>query len=310
MAESCVEQAERIEETVLQPVDTWVDKEEKRCRDEPCNWWTLCLNKLFCWIAVVLVKVALLITTLVVRWLYRMVCTVVMLVVGVLALLVGIPGIFLQAVQDLWTLIKDGTYAVIGLVIFYALRIVDLDQSAIGVQGAKRKLTKEERALLFPIFRESLAYDAIEVVDGSAGLLTITGRALTMGFTIYLPTYHTPTLVHECVHVWQFQYRGTRYIGNSTLNQLDSMTFSRGYKPYDWRPGISAGTSWFALQSAEAQAMFVEDVYTGGMFDFTDPSQTDNTAWGAFFREDESGKNVFETYTKQANAAWRILRTR
>ena len=66
-----------------------------------------------------------------------------------------------------------------------------------------------------------------------------------MGFTIYLPSYSAQALVHQCVHTWQFQFGGFGYIGNSALNQLDSLVFSRGYDPYKWRPAIDAGESWF-----------------------------------------------------------------
>ena len=141
----------------------------------------LCLNKLVCWVVVVAVKVALWVTTIVVRWVYRMVCTVVMLVVGVLALLTGNTSILVQAVKDLWELIKDGTYAVIGLIFFVALRLVDLVQSALGIQPGKRHLTERERSILWPIFRDSLNYDAIELVVGPAGILTIFGRCLYDG---------------------------------------------------------------------------------------------------------------------------------
>lgn len=162
-------------------------------------------------------------------------------------------------------------------------------------------------------FGDSLVYDAIEIADGSAGILSISGRAFTMGFTIYLPSYSEQTLVHECVHTWQFQFAGFRYIGNSALNQLDSVVFNRDYDPYEWRRAIDAGDSWFTLRSAEAQAKFVEDVWALGSFDFTDPEVTDPVGSGAFFREDESGHNAFVmagvAYTAQANAAWRILRT-
>ena len=313
MAQSCQQQAERIEETVLQPVDQWVDQLERRCRDEPCNWWTLCLNKLFCWVVVVLVKVTLWVTTIVVRWVYRTVCTVVTLAAGVVALLFGRTDILLQALNDLWTLIKDAFYSATGTVIFVALRIVDLVQTVLRLQPAKRRLTERERAILQPIFRDSLAYDTIELVVGPAGILTTSGRALTMGFTIYLPSYSEQTLVHECVHTWQFQFGGFRYIGNSAFHQLDSLVFSPGYQPYNWRARIDAGDSWFTLRSVEAQAKFIEDLYADGIFDLTDPEVADLTDPGAFFREDESGQNAFvvaqTVYTPQANAAWRILRT-
>jgi hypothetical protein len=311
---SCQEQAERVEETVLQPLNKWVEQQQQSCRDEPCKWWMLCLNKLFCWVVVILVKVTLWVATIVVRWVYRTVCTLVTVVVGVVALVFGNAKILLQALKDLWTQVKDAFYSTIGAVIFAALRVVDLVQAAFRLQPAKRRLTSREREILWPIFRNSLNYSAIELVVGPAGILTKFGRAFTMGFTIYLPSYSEETLVHECVHAWQFQFSGFRYIGNSALLQLDSLAFSRSYQPYRWRPRIDAGDSWYTLGSVEAQAQFIEDVYADGIFDFTDLERPDDTSPGAFFREDESGTNAFVTadgavYTSQANAAWRILRT-
>lgn len=315
MAESCKQQQERIEKTVLQPIDQWEKQLENRCQKEPCIWWMLCLNKLVCWVATILVKVTLLVATVVVRWVYRTVCTVVSLVVGVLALVIGNTDILVQAVKDLWELTKHAFYTAIGLVIFWALRIVDIFQSAVGLQPAKRRLTEPERAILMPIFGESINYNAIELVLGPAGILTITGAALTMGYTIYLPLYSDRTLVHECVHTWQFQFEGFKYIGNSALNQLDRIVFHHGYDPYNWKTHIDAGETWYTLKSVEAQASFIEDVYVRGHFDdlAVPPGVIDATP-GAFFREQTlPGHNVFmvvlDNYSVQANDAWRIIRT-
>lgn len=315
MAESCKQQQERIEETVLQPIDKWVEQQEARCRNEPCIWWMLCLNKLVCSIVTFLVRVMLWVTTVVVRWVYRIICTVVSLVIGVLALVTGNADILVQGLKDLWGLTKDAIYTAIGVVIFAALRIVDVFQSAVRLQPAKRRLTEQERGILWPIFRESLNYNAIELVVGPAGVLTIFGRAFTMGYTIYLPSYSPETLVHECVHTWQFQFGGFEYIGNSALNQLDRIVFSPRYQPYNWKPRIDAGESWYTLKSVEAQAKFIEDVYVLGRFVYDDPAVPDEVTPGAFFREDASlGHNVFkmnqvDDYTVQANDAWRIIRT-
>jgi hypothetical protein len=314
MAISCKQMQEKVETSVLQQVDTWVNQQQQTCEDQPCNWWTLCLNKVVCWFVWVLVKVSEWVVTIVVRYVYRLVCTVVMLVVGVLALAIGNTSILGQALLDLWDLVKDVTYAAIGLLIFLVLRLVDIVQTVIRVQPAKRPLTRAERALLFPIFRESLAYDAIEIVAGSAGLLTLSGRAFTMGFTIYMPSPGNDTLVHECVHVWQFEFSGFRYIGNSALNQLDSIAFNKSYDPYAWTGAIDAGATWYTLGSAEAQAQLVQDVFNDGEFVFNDPMAPPDAAPGAFFQEDaKAGMNRFlfagKTYTETADAAWRILRT-
>ena len=314
MALSCKQQEEKIEETVLQPVDQWVQKQEQQCKDAPCNWWMLCLNKLICWIVWTAVKISLWVLTLVVRWIYRTVCTLVMLVVGLVALIFGNVDIIQQAFRDIWELVKDVFYTSIGVVIYYALLIVDGIQSILGIQKKKRPLTELERGILWKVFRNLLNYNAISIIDGNAGLLTMSNRALTMGFNIYLPSYSLKTLVHECVHVWQFQFEGTKYIGQSALTQLDSMLFSKGYHPYDWVGPISTTKSWYLLKSVEAQAQFIEDVFSGGKFIFLDKAILPDKSPGAFFKEDkETGHNNFEykgpDYTVIANEAWRILRT-
>ena len=207
-------------------------------------------------------------------------------------------------------LAKDGLCTIVGAVIYYALYIVDGIQSILGIQNKKRRLTERERGILGKVFRDSLNYSAISIVDGKAGLLSISGRAFTMGFTIYMPSSDDETLVHECVHVWQFQSEGTRYIGNSALNQFDSMFIHKGYDPYSWVSWISAGNSWYTLKSAEAQAQFIEDVFRNGEFVFIDETIPTDTTLGAFFKEeDETGHNWFGDHTAIANDAWRIIRT-
>lgn len=205
---------------------------------------------------------------------------------------------------------KNAFYAAIGATIYYGLHVVDAIRTVVKVQN-KRRLDQRERSVLLPIFRHALRYDDISIVEGNAGVLGITGRPFTMGFTIYMPVLSDATLVHECVHVWQFQFEGRGYVGNSALHQLNAMVFS-GYDPYDWSKPIDAGATWSTLESAEAQAKFIEDVFVAGEFVYRDPSLDPDTGPGAFFREaDENGQNRFVVgntdYTTEANDAWRIL---
>jgi len=187
--------------------------------------------------------------------------------------------------------VKDGFCRIVGAIIYYALFIVDSIQSILGIQKKKRPLTEDERVILWKVFRNSLNYNAISIVNGKAGILGVSGRAFTMGFTIYLPSNNDAVLVHECVHVWQFQVDGTKYIGNSALNQLDSMLIKRGYDPYSWANWIGAGNSWHTLKSAEAQAQFIQDVFTKGEFIFTDQTIPSDSSPGAFFKEAMLGRN-------------------
>ena len=46
-----------VEETIEQPVESWVNETREKCEEQECNWWVLCLNKIVCWTVVVTVKV-------------------------------------------------------------------------------------------------------------------------------------------------------------------------------------------------------------------------------------------------------------
>lgn len=202
---------------------------------------------------------------------------------------------------------NDVAYTALGGIIFAALRVVDAVQTLLRVQRPKRGLTDREREVVRPIFGASLPVERIRIVDGRAGLLGISGRAMTMGHTIYLPRSSEQTLVHECVHVWQYRTRRFHYIGNSALHQLASLTFRRSYRPYDWRPGIAAGRAWIQLASVEAQAQFIEDVYAHGSCEANEADRTP----GAFFRADDRDHRFVDDgtdLTAAAEEAWTTIR--
>jgi hypothetical protein len=91
--------------------------------------------------------------------------------------------------------------------------------------------------------------------------------------------------VHECVRVWQFQFRGTHYIGQSAIFQ---MMFGSG--TYDWESVIGTDdNAWYLLESVETEAKFVENVFDVGRFVFDDGSLPD-TSPGAFFAERAGGQ--------------------
>lgn len=308
MALSCREQVVRIEEEVLQPMTQYVDERREECRNEPCNWWLLCLNKLVCTVFWAVVKVVTWIVTTVVRWGTRIVCVVVSLVIGILAIFIGNFDVIIQALRDLLELIIDGIYFVIGALIFAAIMSIDFVQTFFGIEK-KRKLTKTEIEALKPIFGDSLLYFLVQIVEEPGILRSIDGnpRAFTIGYNIYPPVNSMTTLVHECVHVWQFQYGGTQYIGQSMVQQAIG-----GQATYDWRTTIGQGdNAWYLLDSNEAKASFVDNVFSSGTFNFDDG--TVDSSDGAFFAAHDNGTNDFidsgVDYTVRGNHAWNILKT-
>lgn len=86
----CKEFQDWVEEQIEQPIETWENQQEQRCREEDCNWWTLCLNKLFCWLVWVVVKVVRWVVVTVGKWVTRVVCEVVTFVLDVVAAVVNL----------------------------------------------------------------------------------------------------------------------------------------------------------------------------------------------------------------------------
>lgn len=80
-----------------------------------------------------------------------------------------------------------------------------------------RPLTDGERAFLVPLFRDAVDYDRIRVVRGRAFPLQSSRTIVTVGRAIYVPEpvyvadyaraapERRAILVHEVVHVWQFE---------------------------------------------------------------------------------------------------------
>ncbi len=90
MGRTCREIHEWIEEEIEQPIEEWEDRQEERCREESCNWWMLCLNKLFCWLVWVTVKVIRWVVVTVGKWVTRIVCTIVNFVLDVIGFIIGL----------------------------------------------------------------------------------------------------------------------------------------------------------------------------------------------------------------------------
>jgi hypothetical protein len=90
MGRVCRETQEWVETQVEQPIESWENQQENRCRNEPCNWWVLCLNKVVCWLVWVVVKVVRIVLVTIGKWVARTICEVVNVVLDVAAFLVNL----------------------------------------------------------------------------------------------------------------------------------------------------------------------------------------------------------------------------
>jgi hypothetical protein len=180
---------------------------------------------------------------------------------------------------------KDFLAGLVGAFLSIALKGFAAAQSIFGLQWKKRKLTKTERDLVFQVFRRSLSYYNVRVVLGFGGVFSINGRAVTIGNTIYLkgfdPAVRPDVLVHEFTHVWQYQHAGSRYISEAAGAQA--------FVPnaYGWRTELARDDRRWTLFNREAQAAFIEEVWTGGQQTPTGPVGN-----GTFYTDHPVGPNT------------------
>jgi len=90
MARVCREVQEWIEEQIEQPVESWLNQQEQRCREQECNWWCLCCNKWFCWLVWVVVRVVTWVLVTVGKWVGRLVCEIVNVILDAVAFVVNL----------------------------------------------------------------------------------------------------------------------------------------------------------------------------------------------------------------------------
>lgn len=133
MGRICRETQEWVEQQVEQPIETWENQQETRCRTESCFWLCLCCNKLFCWLVWVLVKVVRIVLVTIGKWVARAVCEVVNVGLDLLAFLVtlilSIP-ILGGIIRTIWNWVTEIVWRLVGLLDFFG--------SLVGIRPRKK----------------------------------------------------------------------------------------------------------------------------------------------------------------------------
>lgn len=177
---------------------------------------------------------------------------------GLLRLLAAIP---LLDARRLAAGFVDAGSSAGGAVILVAGKFVSLIQRLLLLEMGERPLTDEERDLLSRIFTDSVLLDNVRIVEGRCGVFGLSRRPFAMGNTIYFkkmdPRIRPDILVHECVHVWQYQNVGTRYAAQALMAQA---IYGRG--AYDWRAELGRGAASWEEFNKEAQAQLIQDIWS------------------------------------------------
>ncbi|MGE5271220.1 MAG: hypothetical protein ACM3JG_16285 [Thiohalocapsa sp.] len=164
---------------------------------------------------------------------------------------------------DIWISVAGAILAILGEVVSVVQRVLFF------VQTHDRPLTKEEKAMLRIVFQNSLSLYNIRLIPGQSGVYGwFTQGAFTLDNTIYLNAtdlrVHPETLVHECVHVWQYQNFGTKYVMGALGAQIVYGRTGGANDAYDWTAEPGRGRTRWLEFNQEAQAELIEEVWTDG----------------------------------------------
>jgi hypothetical protein len=150
-----------------------------------------------------------------------------------------------------------------GAIVYLAGVLLALVNRLLGLAARARPLSDDERRLLRAVFGDALALYNVRVVEGRAGVFDVNDRAFVLGNTIYCkrtdPRARPDILVHECVHVWQYQAIGARY----TTDALGAQALL-GAGAYDWQAEIARGRTCWDDFNKEAQAQLIQDLWQRG----------------------------------------------
>lgn len=211
----------------------------------------------------------------------------------------------------------DILVALVGAVLLVAGKLLSLAQHLVPVERPARRLDEDEWALLRRVYHDSLSLFNIRIVENraGAGIFAVSSAPFVLGNTIYMK--NTPAadwdlvLVHESVHVWQYQQEGIEYLGRAIGNQI------RGDGTASWLARAAAGDGWEDF-GWEDQAWFIEDVWehgelvladgstdlgAGAFFDFEDPGTTPTVVVGGVVH---TALAVATTLAIRARRRWRL----
>lgn len=125
---------------------------------------------------------------------------------------------------------------------------------------AGRRLSRLERAVVQPIFGNSIDYARVRLIIGDLAAGTTAGNNIRLPEDFDIANAASKQLlVHEMTHVWQFQHQGAGYITTSLLQQLHAGV-TRGNRNFAYEYTINPGDSFFAFEP-EQQAFIVENYF-------------------------------------------------
>jgi Domain of unknown function (DUF4157) len=172
----------------------------------------------------------------------------------------------------------------------------------------KRSLSESEIEAARKVFSSGIKYESVRIEKMGGFTELINGsRAYTLGNTINLPGkahayphQYVSIIIHELIHVWQYQHGGWGYIPNALLAQV----FGEGY---DFGKALRQGKPW-AKMNPEQQAQMIQDAFRGVYFDTPGALFGVLNSKGSVVRPGTQPPDGFADYTSALEDALAVLR--
>lgn len=147
---------------------------------------------------------------------------------------------------------------------------VDLVDTTLFGKAMPRKLTAQEKDLLYSVYKDSLDYDAIRIRDGGSSHMVMPSHVINNNiyFKELGPLYNSDgtltwdgqTFVHEAGHVWQYQHGGGDYLHKAFFaNAKYAITEGDRNKAYEWKDLAAKGVPFPGL-NPEQQATVIDNL--------------------------------------------------
>ena len=133
--------------------------------------------------------------------------------------------------------------------------------AAARISGSGRRLDEGEYRILREVFADSLTLDPIRVVETRwLNSPTVLGNTIRVRPHFAFTGWRSSVLVHEAMHLWQFQHFGSGYITDSVYHNLRSLmrTGRRAVAYLNYQLHADARLAHF---TAEQQATIIADHY-------------------------------------------------
>jgi hypothetical protein len=200
---------------------------------------------------------------------------------GVLDILAGIAGGFIYSWGTLFALIEKILSSP------WVKKALSLRGINLPVERKERGLTKAEQDMLERIFSKSISLYNIRIVEGPTPIFGGGRYATTLGNTIYMREINPDTdggrstLVHETLHVWQYQNLGSRYTADALGAQFLLPHNDDVKIAYNWEVSeVNRGNTDWKDFNREGQAEFIQDLWRLGTLTFNGNTRQGK---GAFF---------------------------